>query len=220
MNNNLENEKKESLKGKLKLYFLKRYNEIFGLLSAILTITATVFLVSETFTISEKSNLIETSKLKYYSSADNYLKNRANEVIDVQPLKTIFNSIDRESKGELYKYGFTNVLEDYYTYKINSNLDSTDKSQILSFIKNEIDQEPFRQLRPEQQRILSTINKAIELNDSIIAIDNLNKLNDIMRLDNQKMQSLEKENKISIPLAIIGIAFTIILGLLPFFRKK
>jgi hypothetical protein len=143
--------------------------------------------------------------------------------LDISTLKTVFNSIDRKTNGLLFKYGFINLLEDYYKYKIDSikAKNKTNHTQlILKTIKKELDQEPYTQLFPEQRRILTNLNNSITKGDSTFALASLQEMNDILRIENEHSKKLENQNAWSIPLSIVGSILTLVFGLLALSRKN
>ena len=58
------------------------------------------------------------------------------------------------------------------------------------------------------------LQNALKTNDVKNGTYNLNELNDILRIQNDNEEQLEKQNAWSIPLAIIGIILTLIFGII------
>lgn len=71
----------------------------------------------------EKHNISQYEK-EFFTTTNKLINNSDSLSINIETIKKIFNSIDRKSNGELFKYGFINVLEDYSVSLI------TDASQI------------------------------------------------------------------------------------------
>jgi hypothetical protein len=213
--------KKSRLERILDTLFVSKYSSWIMLFWILMILTLGLISLSSQFTIVTKKTELEKGKLSFFVSLDNLFVNMDSKVLDIQPMKTIFNSIDRQTNGVLFNYGFINVLEDYYRLKIDSTLPSkTNNIVLLNFIRKEIEQEPFRQLQPEQQRILTSLSKSIISKDTTLAMVNLSDLNDVMRISNTRTAELENENKYSLPLAIVGTILTFVFGIIALFKKE
>jgi len=168
----------------------------------------------------------EKYKMQFFQLADSIFTSQDTLNKPIELLKYTFNSIDRESKGLLFKYGFVNVLEDYHVYlRTDVKKDISSKIgyvhhiyEVISIIKKELEQEPFTRLPDEQRRILVNLNKAIESDDKELAEINLTQLNDVLRLNQNEMEKLKGQTAWSIPLSIVGLVATLILGLTGIFR--
>lgn len=173
-----------------------------------------------------KKTIPEKHKIQFYQLADSIFTSQDTLNKPVDLLKHTFNSIDRKSKGSLIKYGFVNILEDYYVYLItevkkDSSFKLSDANhiyEVISIIKKELKQEPFTRLPDEQRRILVNLSKAIKSDDKELAEINLTQLNDVLRLNKNEMEKLKRQTSWSIPLSIIGLFATLILGLTSIFK--
>jgi hypothetical protein len=177
----------------------------------VLSFASTVFSVVN-FINDKKDNIFTSSKKEFYHLADVLISEVDSSTIDVQTFKYLFNSIDRIAKGELQKYGFVNLLEDYFIYLLLNNGDNyTSKKHdvILRLIHLEMEQEPFNQLKPDQRRIMKNLEGAINNNDSKMALYNLMELNDVLNNMSVENNSLKKNNNWTITLGIIAILITI-----------
>lgn len=79
--------------------------------------------------------------------------------------------------------------------------------------------EPFNRLKSEQRRILLNLQRAINNTNIETGLYNLNELNDILRIQNEKEYNLEKQNAWSIPLAIVGILISLFFGITSFIKS-
>jgi len=160
-------------------------------------------------------------KNNFYFIANKYLSKRDTAPVNADDLRVIFNSIDRESKGTLSKYGYVSLLEDYLREIISDTNEENDKhyDSIFAILDAEREQEPYLQLPPEERRILVNLETSIKNNDTQTALFNLTELNNVLRINSENMDILRKQNRWSIPLAIVGLIITILFGILTVLRS-
>lgn len=72
--------------------------------------------------IPEREPKLSKYKSSFYYTTNKYLSEKDTASVNAKDLRVIFNSIDRESKGILSKYGYVSVLENYLV-QIISDLD-------------------------------------------------------------------------------------------------
>jgi len=165
---------------------------------------------------SEKTNTLKQHQKEFFDATDKLTNRNDSLSINIETIKKIFNSVDRQSKGTLLNYGFINTLEDYSVYLISDTTknNGNDKfSLILKLINEEIEGKPFNNLYAEQKRILFSLQKSINNQDIQTAEYNLNELNDMLIVQNATKEKLEQQTSWSIPLAIAGIILTFIFGI-------
>lgn len=175
-----------------------------------------VFVVYIFFMAKSSVNIqpLPEDKTLFYNTVDDAIFASDSISLKIESIKMIYNSVDRESNGRLFNYGFVNLLEDYL---VRNSADSSknlilNNPKIFELIKNELQQEPYNRLNTEQKRLLTNLDKALRNNDSILVKFNLDELNDLLRLQNEYIEKLEFQNSWSIPMSIIGIILTIIFG--------
>lgn len=192
----------------------KVQDSVLAITGAILIYTFWTILFGAFSNRDSKTNIIQFEQ-DFFTTTDKLINNKDSVLINIETIKKIFNSIDRKSNGELFTYGFINLLEDYSVYLITdtNQVSSENFPLIIDLINEELKGEPFNQLKVEQRRILLTLQKSIMNNDIEVGIYNMNELNDIFRIQNEYIEKLEKRNSWSIPLAIAGIILSLIFGL-------
>jgi len=205
-------------------YEFKRY--IVTAISAIVTIITAIVLTwtssnvfVETSSTSKGNNILQYEK-EFFTTTNNLINKSDSSSINIETIKKIFNSIDRKSNGVLFKYGFINVLEDYSVSLITDTETNNDNFYlVIELISEELKGEPFNNLKSEQRRILLNLQRAIKDNNVETGLYNLNELNDILRIQNEHVYNIEKQNAWSIPLAIIGILISLFFGISSFVKS-
>jgi hypothetical protein len=187
-----------------------------------------VFLVNDSILPKLKSNDLKSSVKAYeedfYKTTNALIDQEDSLSININSIKKIFNSIDRKSNGKLFNYGFINVLEDYSVYLLTTETEKDNNNfyLIVNLINEELKGEPFNQLKSEQKRILLNLQNSLKTQDVKNGMYNLNELNDVLRIQNENIEKLERQNAWSIPLAIIGVILTLLFGIISLvksFRK-
>lgn len=161
-----------------------------------------------------------TAKKNFYESSDRYLSGKDVVSVNEADIRIMFNSIDRESGGMLQKYGYVALLEDYIVH-IKTDYDTeNDKfyNSIVDILENERKEEPYSRLYPEERRLLKNIESSVKNSDAQTAMFNLTALSDVLRINNENLDKLEKQNGWSIPLAIVGLIVTVLFGVISIIR--
>ncbi len=207
------------LKERLKKVSKGALMNLFPIFALATTITAaSILTLFAPKVLEDKTNKLEEYKIQFFQIADGIFAQQDSLRDSSKSLRTIFSSIDRESEGALLKYGFINTLEDYLTYiRKNEGKESGWRKNILcnkvmEMIEKETEMEPFSKLPDEQRRILINLSNSIANNDKNLADLNLNELNDVLNINNNKMNDLKRQNSWSIPLSIGSLIATIMLG--------
>lgn len=142
---------------------------------------------------------------------------------DKDDIQLIINSVSR-SEDEVYS--LAPVLEDYYTTRLSKSQDIGSEEILRRYgiikkiIKEENKEKPFSGVPDEERRILMNMNDALANNDSKSIEFNINELNSVLTTRNKVFESNAKLNKWSVPLAILGVFFTILFGILSFTPSK
>jgi hypothetical protein len=207
-----------SIKTELKIKSI--YPKIISSLVIIVSTITLSVLIKDIILPKVKSNDLKSSVKTYeddfFKTTNALIEQQDSLSININSIKKIFNSIDRKSNGKLFNYGFINVLEDYSVNLLTAETKKDNKnfSLIVELINEELKGEPFNQLKSEQKRILLNLQNSLKTQDVKNGIYNLNEMNDVLRIQNENIEKLEKQNAWSIPLAIIGVILTLIFGII------
>ena len=196
---------------------------MFFSIETILSILAPVFIgFSATFLLSFFSR--GKSKHKYgKSKLFKLLSNNfeQNIITNKEDIMVLINSISREFDND---YSIVSILEDYIVYlskdevKENSLLININ-SKIKEIIEIENQEKPFNRVPSEEKRILKNINENLKNNQLELAKINLQELGSVIATRNIIYIKADKISRWSLPIAIIGIIFTIIFGFLGLIGK-
>lgn len=162
-------------------------------------------------------NVKKAGNQAIYDIIDN--KFSAGLIKDKEDIQIIINSVSR-AEGEIYSVA--PILEDYYTNRLaeSSNLDETEKtarhSLLKDIIKNENEQKPFSGIPDEERRILINMKDALSNKDNQAIEFNISELNSVLTTRNKMFENMSKLNRWSVPLAVSGVFFTILFGILSF----
>lgn len=167
-----------------------------------------------------KDKIPEKSKISFFDLADRIFTEKDSLSETIKSLKYSFNSIDRDTKGSLVRYGFVSVLEDYLVYLMSDSerTRTFNIDEVINIIDEELKHEPFAKLPEEQRHILENIFKAVEDTNILDVKTEVNRLNHILRLNNDKMRGLQRQTAWSIPLSIACLMLAIFFGLISIFR--
>lgn len=142
---------------------------------------------------------------------------------DRDDIQLIINSVSRVENDV---YSIAPVLEDYYTHRLSKDSDIEEDELerrykiIKEILKEENKEKPFSGVPDEERRILISIKDALKNND-INAIDfNVDELNSVLTTRNKLLERSTKLNRWSVPLAILGVFFTILFGILSLSPNK
>src|SRR4030067_881998 len=179
---------------------------VFGIMSAIMI----NFISKELLLFRTKTSAQE----KYFSHLESGLKtNQFNDEF----CKIAFNTIDRDEKGTLMKYGYVESLEDFLvrivsksgtdnTYKIYSNI-------ILNVLREAKKIEPYASLPPEERRLMASMQQFIQNGDKPNSLNTLNQLKQVVLARHKEYENIARLNSWSLPLAIASIVLTILFGI-------
>ena len=148
------------------------------------------------------------------------LEGLKNETIeDLEDVYIIYNGLKRTqiSNGD---YRLNHLLNTFIK-KLQSNKDSLEVGKLKVYIKKakellnkNKEVEPFSDLPDQEKNILNDILSYVQSKDSDSAIRKLKELAIAVSKQKLYVNKLEKQNKWSIPLAIIGLILTVIFGVL------
>ena len=140
--------------------------------------------------------------------------------LDLEIIGHIKASVEREHQVEIPTLHF---LEDFLVKINNSELEvSKDKieeinSTITKLINEDIQTTPYENLPEEERRLIRALSDAIEHNDKDSIHFNLDELSSVLVVRHKTYSQANRLNKWSVPLAIMGLIFTIIFGASSFF---
>jgi len=196
------------------------FPKIMSLLMIVASSLTLMFLLKDGFLPKLQSKDLKSSVKTYeedfFKTTNALIEQKDSLSININSIKKIFNSIDRKSNGKLFNYGFINVLEDYSVNLLTAETKKDNKNfnLIVNLINEELKGEPFNQLKSEQKRILLNLQNSLKTQDFKNGMYNLNEMNDVLRIQNENIEKLERQNAWSIPLAIIGVVLTLIFGII------
>ncbi len=141
-------------------------------------------------------------------------------------LVNIYKGVTNLSGENLsYRYGLNTWLRQFLVEIINEQsvleLSTEDihkfKSKICEFIKNNDEISPFSDLPETERSILNDIGAFLANNDSDSIKRKIKELGSIIQTRYEEHKKLERNNKWSIPLAVIGLILSLVLGIIPIF---
>ncbi|GAA0404639.1 hypothetical protein GCM10009133_11580 [Cocleimonas flava] len=139
--------------------------------------------------------------------------------LDLDFLNYLKSSIEREFNIVIT---ISHVLEDFLVHRLQSSKNEKDGLDTLQELKELLESEnkikPFDSLPSEERRLLKglrdSINNDVSPESTYYFID---ELSTVMSVRHQEYSRAHQTNKWSVPLAIIGLIFTIIFGLISLF---
>lgn len=190
--------------GESKFFFVGIMAVLISLLSIFLT----------TFASQKRSRV--SMQEKFFKALDK--KYDVGLVKDKSDIKILADSIGRE---EEYDYSLAPLLEDYLKYLTISSAENSDKNTLKTrydVIKQIVDEEtkekPFADIPEEERRLLRSLKDAIGNNDTQSIQFNLDELSSLISARNKIYSRANRLNRWSIPLAIVGLITTVILGIM------
>jgi hypothetical protein len=72
--------------------------------------------------------------------------------------------------------------------------------------------EPFASLPSEERRLMDGIQVFVQKNDTASSINALNELKQVILARHKEYERIEKQNSWSLPLAVVGVFFTLLFG--------
>ena len=193
--------------------------KVLGILGWILIVFIYILFIFNVFQREPKLNKYQK---EFNDLSDKYLIGKNIYSVNTSDLRIIFNSINRKSDGALLKYGYISTLEDYLVHITTDDNEKNDKFYkfIFTALENEKKQEPYSNLPNEERRILVSLEASIKSHETQIALLNLSSLNDVLKMENEHREKIEKQNRWAIPLAIVGLIVTILFGIITIFRPR
>ncbi len=180
-----------------------------SLLTSAVTLLSTVtmaYFISTVIVDKETKTLI---KQDYFTYLETGLDK---DIFNEEYLKVGFNHFDRNDNGKLSQYGYVETLEDflvYYNLKDSSKIYHEIINDLLNKAKST---EPFASLPSEERRLMDNVQVFVQKKDSINALNALNELKQVILARHKEYIKIDAQNAWSIPLAFVGIGFTLIFG--------
>lgn len=130
-----------------------------------------------------------------------------------------------EAEDESFRKNINNLLKQLLVIVIKENDGDGNTEQTL-LLKTKIDEfirenektSPFAELPTSERNLLTDILGFLEKNDNVSIQRKVSELSNLIQIRNEQIYKLEKLNKWSMPLAVIGLILTIIFGVLSFFK--
>lgn len=181
-------------------------------IAGLATVISASFMMSVLFKDIKILKTKATEQEKYFQCLELGL---TNNTFDEEYCKTSFNHFDRKSSGSLSKYGYIELLEDFLVYLSNKDKGFKEEhyKKTIEVLRKAKQTEPFASLPSEEKRLMDNIQIFIQKNDNQNSINTLNELKQVILSRHKEYERIEKQNSWSIPLAFIGIFFTIIFGI-------
>ena len=127
-----------------------------------------------------------------------------------------FNHYDRLSGGKLTNYGIIETLEDFIVH-LNlrtENLDTNAVIPVLEILIEARETQPFSALPAEERRLMNHLQTLLESGaQSEKVTQTMNELKQVMIARYKEYHRIEAQNSWSLPLAFVGIFFTIVFGI-------
>jgi hypothetical protein len=199
-------------------FFTGRKYRIF--LIIVYSLMMVVYFFFFTYVIEREPSKINKARQTFYERADKCLVKKDVTPISANDPRIVFNSVDRDSEGVLKKYGYISLLEDYLVHLKTDNDNANDQlyNPIAAILDIEKKEEPYSRLSSEESRLMKNIDSSVRNNDVQTAMLNLSSLSDVLRINNDNLEKLERQNAWSIPLAFVGLIITILFGIISIIR--
>lgn len=137
-------------------------------------------------------------------------------ILDLELLGHIKQSVERDFSVEI---PITHLIQDilFRLNDVERDGDNSDVNDLSNKLQELITQEnkkaPFENLPEEERRLLRGLDDAIRHNDEASIKFNFDELNSVLSVRHVEHARAIKLNKWSVPLAVIGLALTIIFGI-------
>ena len=159
----------------------------------------------------------EKAKEKLFKLLEKYLSEGGE--IDLDFLKYLKSSVEREYQTTI---SISHILEDFLVHRIEADNKEENSnsytSELKILIENENQVKPFDSLPSEERRLLKGLRDSVDNNVSPESTYYfIDELSTVMAVRGQEYSRAHQTNKWSVPLAIIGLVFTIIFGLVSMF---
>lgn len=190
--------------------------EVSSIMGTILILIYIILIIILTFyatsaVISKRDE--KRGKSKFFKSIDNKFKL---ELIKDKPdIEILKSAIEREVDTV---YSLAPLLEDYLVYLGDHSRQDSQISQRYQLIKGIIESEnadkPFANIPEEERRLLITMRDAIQRDDKEFMSFSLNELSSVISTRSRDYERILNANRWMRPLTIIGVAASIIFGVL------
>jgi hypothetical protein len=115
-------------------------------------------------------------------------------------------------------YNRTSLLEDHLTHTAGSSAFISEDARrrrletIRSLLKESGAEDPYDGVTDEQKRLLRNARMAVERGDAPGAVFNLEELRTALMVTNRDYAKVARANKLAVPLAVVGLALTLLFG--------
>ncbi len=200
--------------------------EAFGLISIVIG-TVTYFAMVVTFlqiTVRRRKIRREDSKNRFYKVLQEGLKSSA--IIDMDDVVNVYKGASGLSSEDLdYRYGLSNHLREFLVKVIAKEKSVADgsledetirdwKQKITNFISQNEASSPYADLPSAERNVLNDISTFLENNDQESVKRKTSELAGMIQARHNDLASIRNINRWTVPLAIIGLVFTVIFGIL------
>jgi hypothetical protein len=195
--------------------FFRSWTIVVQLILLIFVIAFVLFSLFETYLFKLpifQQQFIDAGEKKFFDVLE---KSINKDYFDQEYCKIIFNSIDRDVKGTLLKYGYIELLEDFLVYLDNKKekIEKVKIERLNTIIKEAKQIEPYAALPSEERRLMNTLQLFINQENWTNALNMLNELKSVILIRHQEYEKIENKAKWSNRLAFIGVSFTFIFGI-------
>lgn len=164
---------------------------------------------------SEKAPQLERGRQALFVFLDDVLAPNSEGSLVTSVVPPGFASIDRTANGALAQYGMANLLQDYLV-RITTDDDTSNDAfipRILAAIAQEQQQQPYSDLPTEQRRALQGVEAAASAGDVALTRTSLTELASVLQAGNRELGRTQAQAAWSLPLGIISVILTVVLGL-------
>lgn len=159
----------------------------------------------------------EKAKDKLFKLLNSHLD--AGHDIDLDFLKYVKASVEREFETNI---AISHLLEDFLVHKLSAQSESKENMDYISKLKLLIEAEkqvkPFDSLPSEERRLLKGLKDSIEAKEATESANYfIDELSTVLSVRSSEYQRSHQTNKWSVPLAIVGLVFTIVFGVMSIF---
>ncbi|MCH8034482.1 MAG: hypothetical protein IH950_12110 [Bacteroidetes bacterium] len=131
-------------------------------------------------------------------------------IFNEEYLKVGFNHFDRNDNGKLSQYGYVESLEDFLVYYNSKDTAKIYYEIIIDLLNKAKSTEPFASLPSEERRLMDNVQVFVQKKDSTNALNALNELKQVILARHKEYVKIDAQNAWSVPLAFVGIGFTLI----------
>lgn len=131
---------------------------------------------------------------------------------DKEDIEILVNSINSDTD---LKCSIKDYLENFLSeigYNKSCVIDKGVFLELKKILEKEKKERPFMDVPEQEKRLMINIDNCLEKNDPVTAKYNLTELSSVIIANHKANKKIEKTNRWSVPLAIIGIAVSILFG--------